>query len=92
MRGRSIQNTLMILDEAQNTSLHEMKTLLTRVGEGSKLIALGDVDQIDVPWLDQKNNGLAYLVERGKHSSLLGHITFIKSHRSAISDWASSNL
>ena len=92
MRGRSIQNTLIILDEAQNTSVHEMKTLLTRVGEGSKLIALGDVEQIDVPWLDQQNNGLTYLIERGKTSELLGHITFIKSHRSKIADWASGNL
>lgn len=92
MRGRSIQNTLIILDEAQNTSVHEIKTLLTRVGEGSKIICLGDVEQIDVPWLDQQNNGLSYLVERGKDSSLLGHITFIKAHRSDLADWASINL
>ena len=92
MRGRSIQNTLIILDEAQNTSIHEMKTLMTRIGDGSKIIALGDIEQIDAPWLDQQNNGLAYLIERGKESELLAHITFIKSHRSALADWASSNL
>lgn len=92
MRGRSIQNTLIILDEAQNTSVHEIKTLLTRVGEGSKIICLGDVEQIDLPWLDQQNNGLSYLIEKGKTSEMLGHITFIKSHRSSLADWASSNL
>ena len=92
MRGRSIQNTLIILDEAQNCSVHEIKTLLTRVGEGSKLIALGDVEQIDAPWLSHQNNGLTHLIERGKDSELVGHVTFIKSHRSPLADWASLNL
>jgi PhoH-like ATPase len=92
LRGRSIQNALIILDEAQNTSTHEIKTLLTRVGEGSKLVALGDIEQVDAPWLSQQNNGLAYLIERGRESELVAHITLIKSHRSALADWASSNL
>ena len=92
MRGRSIQNTLIILDESQGTSQHEIKTLITRVGEGSKLICLGDIDQIDAPYLDKQNNGLTYLIEKGKTSNLLGHITFIKSHRGKLADWASDNL
>ena len=92
IRGRSIQNTLIILDEAQNTSLHEMKTLLTRIGEGSKVITLGDIEQIDAPWLDHQNNGLSYLIEKGKSSEIIGHITLIKSCRSELADWASINL
>lgn len=92
MRGRSIQKSLLILDEAQNTSIHEMKTLLTRVGEGSKVICLGDVDQIDAPWLNHQNNGLSYLIEKGAETELVGHITLIKSMRSPLADWASSNL
>ena len=92
MRGRSIQNTLIILDEAQNCSKHEVKTLMTRVGEGSKIIALGDVEQVDLPFLSKENNGLSYLIEAGKTSDLLGHITFIKSHRSKISEWAAKSL
>ena len=92
LRGRSICNTLIILDESQNTSLHEIKTLVTRIGEGSKVICLGDIDQIDSPYLDKYNNGLSCLIEKGKHSDLVGHITFIKSHRSKLSDWASEAL
>ena len=92
MRGRSIQNTLIILDECQNCSAHEIKTLLTRVGENSKVICLGDVDQIDAAWLSHNNNGLAYLIERGKESDLIGHITLIKSQRSKLADWAGTAL
>lgn len=92
LRGRSIQNTLIILDESQNTNTNEIKTLLTRVGEHSKIICLGDVEQIDAAWLDQQNNGLSYLVERGKNSNMIAHITFIKSHRSDLADWASAHL
>lgn len=92
MRGRSIQKSLIILDECQNLGHHEIKTLLTRVGEGSKVICLGDIDQIDAPWLNNQNNGLSYLVERGTETELIGHITLIKSLRSPLADWASSNL
>jgi PhoH-like ATPase len=92
MRGRSIQRSLIILDESQNTNTHEVKTLLTRVGEGSKVCLLGDVDQIDAPWLNAQNNGLSHLIERGAESELVGHITLIKSLRSPLADWASSNL
>jgi len=92
MRGRSIQKSLLILDEAQNTTQHEMKTLLTRVGEGSRVICLGDIDQIDAAWLNAQNNGLSYLIEKGSESELVGHITLIKSLRSPLADWASSSL
>jgi len=92
MRGRTLTNTLVILDEAQNTSIHEMKTLITRVGEGSKIIMMGDIDQVDAPYLDRQNNGLAYLVEKAKDTHLTAHITFIKSHRSDLADWASDTL
>lgn len=92
MRGRSIQNTLIICDEVQNCTQHEIKTLMTRAGDGSKVIALGDVEQVDALYLDQFNNGLYHLVERGKDTSLVGHITFIKSHRSDLANWASEHL
>jgi PhoH-like ATPase len=92
MRGRSIRNTLIILDECQNSSKHEVKTLLTRLGEGSKVILMGDIEQIDVPYLDRQNNGLSYVIERGKDTKFVGHITFIKACRSDFAEWASDNL
>lgn len=92
MRGRSLMNTLVILDECQNCSVHEMKTLITRIGEGSKVVLMGDIDQVDAQYLDRQNNGLAYLIEKGKDAPMVAHITFLKSHRSALADWASENL
>lgn len=92
MRGRSLQNTLVILDECQNCSVSEVKTLLTRIGHGSKVVCLGDVDQIDTPFLDKYSNGLTYLINRGKDAPMIGHITLIKSQRSDLAEWAADNL
>lgn len=92
MRGRSLMKTLVILDECQNTSVNEIKMLLTRIGEGSKVICLGDIDQVDVNYLSRENNGLSYLIERGREAEMIGHITFIKDHRSDLSNWAGNNL
>src|SRR5690242_5307689 len=78
IRGRSIPHQFMIVDEAQNLTPHEVKTIASRVGEGTKLILTGDIGQIDNPYLDSSSNGLSYLVERMKGQHLVGHITLQK--------------
>ncbi|HYG74508.1 MAG TPA: PhoH family protein [Planctomycetota bacterium] len=92
IRGRSIANMLVIVDEAQNLTPHEVKTIISRVGEGTKLILTGDPQQIDNPYLDASSNGLTYCVERLKHSPLFGHMTLFKSERSALADLAAERL
>jgi PhoH-like ATPase len=82
IRGRSIPNQFIIIDEAQNLTKHEVKTILTRVGEGSKIVLIGDPDQIDNPYLDAYSNGLTYVIEKMKHLSITGHITLTKGERS----------
>lgn len=89
IRGRSIPNSLILVDEAQNLSKHEIKTIITRVGLGSKIILVGDPSQIDAPKLDATSNGLSYLVEKFQRSSLAGHITFSKGERSQLATEAS---
>lgn len=84
IRGRSISNQYMIIDEAQNLSIHEIKTILTRAGEGTKIILTGDPDQIDNPKLDSINNGLSYVIEKFKDQKIAGHITLTKSERSEL--------
>jgi PhoH-like ATPase len=84
-RGRSIPNTLMIIDEAQNLSKEEMKTILTRASKGTKIILTGDVEQIDNNSLDSINNGLSFVVEKFKNSTLSGHVTLLKGERSELS-------
>jgi PhoH-like ATPase len=86
VRGRSIPDQFIIIDEAQNLTKHEVKTILTRAGEGSKVILLGDPEQIDHPYLDQYNNGLTYVVERMKHLGLSGHVTLEKGERSKLAE------
>ena len=92
MRGRSLPGQYMIVDDAQNLTPHEMKTILTRAGEGTKVIITGDPYQIDTPYLDVQSNGLTYLVDRLKGQKNYGHITFTKTERSRLADLASRLL
>jgi PhoH-like ATPase len=88
IRGRTIPKQFLIVDEAQNLTPHEVKTIVTRAGEGTKVVLTGDPDQIDNPYVDAASNGLTYLVERFKHESLAGHITLSKGERSGLAERA----
>ncbi len=92
IRGRSIPHQFMIVDEAQNLTPHEVKTIASRVGDGTKLVLTGDATQIDNPYLDSSSNGLSYLVERLKGKSLVGHITLEKSERSELASLVTAEL
>jgi len=92
IRGRSIANMFVIVDEAQNLTPHEVKTIISRAGEGTKMVLTGDPQQIDNPYLDASSNGLTYCVERLKASPLFGHIALNKSERSALADLAAEQL
>ena len=92
IRGRSIANAFIIVDEVQNMTQHEIKTILTRVGEGTKIVMTGDIDQIDNVYIDATNNGLTYVVEKLKNQSLSGHITLQKGERSAVATIAAKIL
>jgi PhoH-like ATPase len=88
IRGRSIPNQFMIVDEAQNLTPHEIKTIITRAGENTKIVLTGDTMQIDSPYLDSMNNGLAYVVECFKGEAIAGHVTLVKGERSKLSELA----
>jgi PhoH-like ATPase len=92
IRGRSIHNQFLIVDEAQNLTPHEIKTIITRVGDGTKTIVTGDPYQIDNPYIDSSSNGLAYLVERFKNQPISAHITLEKGERSVLSELAANLL
>jgi len=92
IRGRSIPHQFMIVDEAQNLTPHEVKTIASRVGEGTKLILTGDIGQIDNPYLDSSSNGLAYAIEKMKGVRLYAHVTLAKSERSELASLAASRL
>ncbi|AIJ35888.1 PhoH family protein [Porphyromonas gingivalis] len=92
IRGCSVSETIFIVDEAQNLTPHEIKTIITRAGEGSKLIFTGDIEQIDSPYLDAQSNGLAYMIERMKGQPLFAHVNLIKGERSELSELASDLL
>ncbi|MDB5297670.1 MAG: PhoH-like protein [Phycisphaerales bacterium] len=92
IRGRSIPHQFMIVDESQNLTPHEVKTIASRVGEGTKLILTGDPTQIDNPYLDASSNGLSYLVERLKGKGLVGHVTLEKSERSELASLVTAEL
>ncbi|MGD0390690.1 MAG: PhoH family protein [Tepidisphaeraceae bacterium] len=92
IRGRSIPHQFMIVDEAQNLTPHEVKTIASRVGEGTKLVLTGDATQIDNPYLDSSSNGLSYLVERLKGKPIVGHITLAKSERSELASLVTAEL
>jgi PhoH-like ATPase len=86
IRGRSIPNQFIICDEAQNLTPHMIKTLITRVGEGSKIVFTGDPEQIDHPYLDASSNGLTYIVEKLKDEEITGHISLQKGERSLVAE------
>ncbi len=92
IRGRSIPHQFMIVDEAQNLTPHEVKTIASRVGDGTKLVLTGDATQIDNPYLDSSSNGLSYLVERLKGKGIVGHITLEKSERSELASLVTAAL
>ncbi|TKJ94274.1 hypothetical protein PaeCFBP13512_01890 [Paenibacillus sp. CFBP13512] len=92
IRGRSIPGQFIIIDEAQNLSRHEVKTIVSRVGEGSKIVLVGDPDQIDHPYLDSISNGLTHVVEHFKQEGISGHITLEKGERSKLAQLAADLL
>ena len=92
IRGRTLPKQYMIVDDAQNLTPHEIKTILSRAGEGTKVVVTGDPYQIDTPYLDTESNGLTYMVERFKGQKRYGHITFTKTERSHLADLASRLL
>ncbi|MBI4508751.1 MAG: PhoH family protein [Deltaproteobacteria bacterium] len=92
IRGRSIPNQFMIVDEAQNLTPHEIKTIITRAGDGTKIVLTGDPYQIDNPYVDASSNGITTVVERFKNEPLAGTVTFTKGERSALAELASNVL
>jgi len=92
IRGRSLADSYIIIDEAQNLSAHELKTIITRVGENTKIILTGDVKQIDNAYVDETSNGLTYAIEKFKYYELAGHITLTKGERSKVATLAAKIL
>jgi PhoH-like ATPase len=92
IRGRSLSNIVFIVDEAQNLTPHEVKTIITRAGENTKIIFSGDIFQIDTPYLDTQSNGLSYLIDRVKGNALYAHITLEKGERSELANLAGTLL
>jgi PhoH-like ATPase len=92
IRGRSLPNVFMIVDEAQNLTPHEVKTIVTRAGEGTKIILTGDPYQIDHPYIDSSNNGITHVAERFKNEAIAGHVTLTKGERSPLAEAATQLL
>ena len=92
IRGRSLVKIYFIVDEAQNLTPHEVKTIITRAGENTKIVFTGDIFQIDHPYLDTQSNGLSYLIEKMQGQSLYAHVNLEKGERSELADLASSLL
>ena len=92
IRGRSIANAFIIIDEAQNLTAHELKTILTRVGENTKIVLTGDIEQIDNVYLDETSNGLTHAVEKFKSFEISGHVTLLRGERSKVATIASKIL
>jgi len=92
IRGRSLQRIYFIVDEAQNLTPHEIKTIITRVGEGTKIVLTGDIYQIDHPYLDSQSNGLSYLIDHFKGQKLYAHVNLEKGERSELAELASNLL
>jgi len=92
IRGRSLSNIFFIIDEAQNLTPHEVKTIITRAGENTKIIFTGDIFQIDTPYLDTESNGLSYLIEKVKGNALCAHVTLEKGERSELANLANDLL
>lgn len=92
IRGRSLSKIFFIVDEAQNLTPHEIKTIITRAGEGTKMIFTGDIEQIDSPYLDDKSNGLSYLTDKMKGQNIFAHVNLVKGERSYLAELASNLL
>ncbi len=92
IRGRSLSETFCIIDEAQNLTPHEIKTIITRAGERTKMVFTGDIQQIDSPYLDSQSNGLVYMIDKMQGQTLFGHVNLIKGERSRLSELASNLL
>lgn len=92
IRGRSLSETYCIIDEAQNLTPHEIKTIITRAGENTKMVFTGDLQQIDQPYLDAESNGLAYMIDRMKGQNIFAHVNLVKGERSELSELASDLL
>ncbi|GHU55503.1 phosphate starvation protein PhoH [Bacteroidia bacterium] len=92
IRGRSLSETFCIIDEAQNLTPHEVKTIITRAGEGTKMVFTGDLQQIDSPYLDAQSNGLAYMIDKMKGQDIFAHINLVKGERSHLAELASNLL
>ncbi len=92
IRGRSLSKVYFIVDEAQNLTPHEVKTIITRAGEGTKIVFTGDPYQIDTPYLDSRSNGLTYLIDKMKGQDIYGHVTLEKGERSHLAELASDLL
>jgi len=92
IRGRSIPNQFIVVDEAQNLTPHEVKTIITRVGHGTKIVFTGDPYQIDNPYVDSSNNGLTYLTDRFQHEAIAGSVTLFKGERSELAELAANLL
>lgn len=92
IRGRSLSNIVFIVDEAQNLTPHEVKTIISRAGENTKIVFTGDIYQIDTPYLDSQSNGLSYLIDRAKNHPLYAHITLLKGERSELANLANELL
>ena len=92
IRGRSLSETFCIIDEAQNLTPHEVKTIITRAGEGTKMVFTGDLQQIDSPYLDAQSNGLAYMIDKMKGQDIFAHINLVKGERSPLAELASNLL
>ena len=92
MRGRTFLNKWVIIDEAQNLTPHEIKTIITRAGEGTKMVFTGDIQQIDQPYLDSQSNGLVYMIDRMKDQNIFAHVNLVKGERSQLSELASNLL
>jgi PhoH-like ATPase len=92
IRGRSFSNTIFIVDEAQNLTPHEIKTIITRAGDNTKIIFTGDIQQIDSPYLDENSNGLSYMIDRLKNNPLFCPVKLEKGERSELANLANELL
>ena len=92
IRGRSLQRIFFIVDEAQNLTPHEVKTIITRAGAGVKIVLTGDIYQIDTPYLDSQSNGLSVLIDKIKHNEIYAHVRLEKGERSELANLANDLL
>lgn len=92
IRGRSFNDAIIIVDEAQNATVHELKTVITRTGKNSKIVLLGDIEQIDLPYINKFSNGLTIVIEKLKETKLTGHVNFTKGYRSELANLVAEKL